>query len=131
MGNSKIVMLSGIYLILGMYTLSFHQNDNLNSSSVISVATTVQAEHLAKAGISLALAKMGSDAALFSYSTQSSTVESGTILYRAEQPVGYPSTDSKITSTGVFSGDTVSVTAVFQYDRGRWRILRVYSPPVM
>ncbi len=38
MGTSKIVMLSGVYLILGMYTVGFTSADRNNSSIAESVA---------------------------------------------------------------------------------------------
>ncbi len=129
MDNSKIVMLSGIYLILGMYSLSMNSSNNTNAVSVETSANAVQAEKLAKSGISLALEKMGANASLYNYSSESVPAEGGIIVFSADRPAGYSSSQSKITSIGSFHSSSVTITATFSYERGRWRILRVYYPP--
>ncbi len=130
MGTSKIVMLSGVYLILGMYTVSFTTADRNNSSIAESVANSIQAEQFARTGISLAMNKMGASAATSSYADQNVSVMNGSVVYSASQ-TGLPSSQSQVTSIGTFSGKTVTIKAVFSYDRNRWRVIRMYVPPVV
>jgi len=127
MGSSKIIMLSGVYLILGFYTVSFYQADRTNSVSVEAVANSVQAEQLARTGISMALADMGSSSTTKSFAAKSVSMTNGTITYSAST-TGI-SSQSKITSTAVFNGRTITMTAIFSYDRGRWRMIRSYATP--
>ena len=129
MGTSKIVMLSGVYLILGMYTVSFTAADRNNSSIAESVANSIQAEQIARTGISLAMTKMGSSFATSSYTNQNASVMNGSVVYSASQ-TGLPTSQSQVTSTATFAGKTVTIKAVFSYDRNRWRVIRMYVPPV-
>ena len=126
MGSSRVIMLSGVYLILGFYTLSFYQADRTNSITVEAVANSVQAEQLARTGISMAMTKMGGSSAVSSFVSESVSMTNGTVTYQADVLTG---SQSKITSTGVFNGRTITMTAVFSYDRGRWRMIRSYATP--
>ncbi|HAP36451.1 MAG TPA: hypothetical protein DCQ28_11100 [Bacteroidetes bacterium] len=128
MGTSKIVMLSGIYLILGMYTVGFTSADRNNSSIAESVANSVQAEQIARTGISLAMTKMGGSSSINSYTDQNASVMNGSVVYSAS-PAGLPASQSQVTSTGTFSGKTVTIKAVFSYERNRWRVIRMYVVP--
>lgn len=127
MGSSKIVMLSGVYLILGMYTLSFSIADRSNSKSVEAVANTIQSEQLALSGISLAMQKMGSNSNLDQFASTQSSMTSGTVTYSAAEIVNQK--QSEITSTATFSGKTITAKATFNYYNGRWRVARVYITP--
>ncbi len=119
-------MLSGLYLILGSYTISFYESDRVNSVSVEAVTNSVQAEQLARTGIAIAMEKMGANGTLKSFPTESVTMTDGTISYSA---ASISATQSRITSTALFNGRTISVTAIFSYDRGRWRMIRSYATP--
>lgn len=130
MGTSKIVMLSGVYLILGMYAVSFTAADRTNSAISESVANKIQAEQIARTGISLAMTKMGGTYSLAtrSYTDQNASYMNGSLVYSASQ-TGLPSSQSEVTSTGTFAGKTVTIKAVFSYERNRWRVIRMYLPP--
>jgi hypothetical protein len=121
-------MLSGIYLILGMYTVSFTSADRNNSSIAESVANSIQAEQIARTGISLAMTKMGGSSSINSYTDQNASVMNGSVVYSASQ-AGLPTSQSQVTSTGTFSGKTVTIKAVFSYERNRWRVIRMFVPP--
>ena len=127
MGSSKIIMLSGVYLILGFYTVSFYQAERTNSLTVEAVANSVQAEQLARTGISMALVEMGSSSTTTSFSTKTVSMTGGSVTYSATTTA--ITSQSKITSTADFNGRTVSMTAIFSYDRGRWRMIRSYATP--
>ncbi len=118
-------MLSGVYLILGMYAVSFDDAHQSNFDLAATTATTIQAEQLARAGISLAMTNMGANPSKHTFTSSSSTL-SGSVEYSA---VGTPS-ESEITSTATFNGKRVVVKAVFSFYNNRWRFTRVYIPPV-
>jgi hypothetical protein len=117
-------MLSGVYLILGFYTVSFYQADRTNSISVVAAANSVQAEQLARTGISMALAKMGNNASIPSF-TEASSMSDGTISYTA----AVSGTKTNITSTATFNGRSISMKAVFTFYNGRWRLTQTYAIP--
>ena len=124
MGTSKIIMLSGIYLILGFYTVGFGVADESNFALATQVATQVQAEQIARTGISLALANMANVNTKNTFSN-SAIVLNGNATYTA---IGNTS-QSVITSIGLFNKKSVTVKAVVVYSNNRWRISRIYIPP--
>lgn len=130
MGTSKVILLSGIYLILGFYTVSFTAADETNFSSALTVATESQAEQLAKTGISLALQRFANNLAMTSIGTTNVSTMGGSVVYSASQPVSFPATQTQVVSTGTYNGVTVETTAVFHQYGGRWKVLRVYSKVV-
>ncbi|MDP1677162.1 MAG: hypothetical protein Q8L88_09870, partial [Bacteroidota bacterium] len=112
MGTSKIAMLSGVYLILGMYTVSFTTTDRENNSIAESVANSIQAEQIARTGISLAMTKMGGtySSSTREYSNQNASVMNGSVVFSASQS-GLPASQSQVTSTATFAGKTVTIKA--------------------
>jgi hypothetical protein len=130
MGTSKVILLSGIYLILGFYTVSFTAADETNFSSALTVATESQAEQLSKTGVSLALQRFANNLAMTSIGTTNVSTLGGSVEYSASQPVSFPATQTQIISTGTYNGVTVQTTAVFHQFGGRWKVLRVYSKTV-
>ncbi|MBI2429073.1 MAG: hypothetical protein HYV29_09815 [Ignavibacteriales bacterium] len=130
MGTSKIVMLSGVYVILGFYTISFNRADETNFSNALNATSTAQAEQLAQTGVSLALAYMADNASLYSFSTRSLSTMGGTVAYASSRPASFSATQSEVRATGTFNGKQVVMTAVFHYYGGRWKVLRVYTETV-
>jgi hypothetical protein len=128
MGTSKIIMLSGIYLILGIYSVGFDVADETNFQLSANNANAVQAEQIARSGISLAMTNMGADSLMHTYNEITTEVMCGSVVYSASQ-IGLPSSQSQIVSTGNFNGKTVVVKAVVIYDRNRWRLIQMYIPP--
>jgi len=130
MGTSKVILLSGIYLILGFYTVSFTAADETNFSSALNVATESQAEQLAKTGVSLALQRFANNLAMTSIGTTNVSTMGGAVVYSASQPVSFPATQTQVVSAGTYNGVTVQTTAVLHQYGGRWKVLRVYSKVV-
>ena len=126
MGSSKIIMLSGVYMILGMYTVSFDAAHQSNFDLAAKTATSIQAEQIARTGISLAMTKMGGNSSIYSYSDVSASVMGGSVVYSATGT----SSQSQVTSTATYNGKTIVVKAVFTFYHNRWRISRLYVPPV-
>lgn len=130
MGSSKIIVLAGVYLLLGFYTVSFNAADEANFSTALSVATEVQAEQLAKTGVSLALQRFGSNLAMYTISSTSVTTMGGNVTYSASRPASFPLTQTEVIATGTYNGVQVQTTAVFHQYGGRWKLLRVTSEKV-
>jgi len=113
--------------MLGMYTVSFDAAHQSNFDLAATTATLVQAEQLARTGISLAMTKMGGNSSIYSYNVGSTSIMGGSVAYSATGT----SSQSQITSTAIYNGKTVVVKATFVYYNNRWRISRLYVPPVV
>ena len=129
MENSKIVMLSGIYLILGMYVLSFNSANTESGKNVIKSASKTQAEHMARTGISLALKEMGNVSTKHTITQQIVSFSADKVQYSAYRATGHPLSETQITAIGTDGNESVTMIAVCSYDRGRWRITRIYTVP--
>lgn len=126
MGSSKIIMLSGVYLILGYYLVGFYQVERTNSHTVEAVANSVQAEQLARTGVNLSMTRLGEHLGSKSFSTQNASMSGGSISYVATAMSG---NYSKVTSTATFNGRTITITAVMFHNGDRWVINRTYVTP--
>ncbi len=126
MGSSKIIMLSGVYLILGYYLIGFYQVERTNSHTVEAVANSVQAEQLARTGVNLSMVRLGEFLGTKSFSTRTASMSGGTINYVATAMSG---SYSKVTSTATFNGRTITITAVMYHNGDRWEIDRTYVTP--
>jgi hypothetical protein len=127
MGSSKIIMLSGVYLILGMYSISFNNYDGASFDLAAKTASAVQAEQIARTGISLALANMANRANSASATTINAAVMNGNVTCTV--PVFNSTTQYLISSTAVFNGKSLTVKAVFVFHNNRWKVNQIYIPP--
>ena len=136
MGTSKIIMLSGVYLIFGFYSVAFNHADESMFKSAMKTATLAQAEQLAQTGLSLASGYMANDASKSSFATRTFVTGNDTVRYSASQPAGFPASQTQVTSvathTTVVGGiakvsRTVTQTAVYQYHNNRWKQMRVFT----
>jgi hypothetical protein len=126
MGSSKIIMLSGVYLILGYYLVGFYQVERTNSHTVEAVANSVQAEQLARTGVNLSMTRLGEFVGSKAFTSQTASMSGGTITYVA---TAMPGSYSQVTSTAVFNGRTIIITAVMFHNGDRWVINRTYVTP--
>jgi hypothetical protein len=127
MGSSKIIVLSGVYLMLGFYTLSFNAADESNFSTALVVASETQAEQLAKTGVSLALQKFANNLTIYSIAPTSVSTMGGTITYSASKPASFPWNQTQVVAFGTYEGKRIKSTAVFHQYGGRWKLLRVVT----
>lgn len=130
MGSSKIILLSGVYLILGFYTLSFQRVDENNFTSTITASSKMQAEQYAQIGLSLALTTMANNSSMYSFSPRTFSTAGGTVMYSASRPAGFPSTQTQVIAIGIHNGKQVTMTAVYHFYGNRWKILRVFTETV-
>jgi len=136
MGSSKIIMLSGMYLIFGFYIVAFNNADESMFKSSTKTATGAQIEQLAQTGLSLASGYMAGDASKANFATRTYVTGNDTVSYSAAQPAGFPASQTQVTSvashTTVVDGQVrvtraVTETAVYQYNHGRWKQVRVFT----
>lgn len=131
MGTSKIILISGVYMILGLYTFGLNSADENQCKQALSVAQSVQTEQIAESGISLALVYMGNNSAILSFSPITKSTMGGTVAYSASHPASLSLTEREIVSTATMVCGTATVcvkkTAIVHFDKGLWRIIRTYS----
>lgn len=140
MGSSKIIMLSGVYLIFGFYTIAFNRADEMMFKTSVKSAALGQTEQLSLTGLALAKGYMGGNSGRDSYPWRTFVSGIDTVKYSATQPAGFPSSQTQVTSIATHtttvttaSGPVVTVrrqvtqTAVFQFNKGRWKQMRVYT----
>ena len=130
MGTSKITLLSGTYIILGLYMFGFNSVDETTNSLAYTAAERTQSEQLARSGVMLALLYMGSNSSITSFSPRSQSTMGGTVTYSASNPATLSSSERLITSRGVINSTQMETTAVVQYKDGRWQIERMYMQAV-
>ena len=131
MGTSKISLISGVYIILGLYTFAFNNSDETVSKLAYTAGNQTQAEQLAKTGLSLALLKLyyynpSTNYSSTYFSTQNASSMGGSVTYKASVVSGLASDERQVVATGTIGNTTVTVTAVVHYNSGRWRIERTY-----
>ncbi len=131
MGTSKIILISGIYVVLGLYSFGLNSADEMQSKESLSTAQSIQTEQIAVSGISLAVAYMGNNSTITSFSPITKSTMGGIVTYSASNPASLSSTEREIVSTAtmVCGSATMQVktTAVVQFNKGLWRITRLYT----
>jgi hypothetical protein len=136
MGSSKIIMLSGVYLIFGFYIVAFNNADESMFKSSMKTATLAQEEQLAQTGLSLASGFMSNDVSRSNFATKTFVSGTDTVRYSASHPAGFPASQTQVTSVASHSttvGGVVKVsravtqTAVYQFHNGRWKQMRVFT----
>src|SRR5512140_134998 len=103
MGSSKIIMLSGVYLIFGFYTVAFNHADESMFKSSMKAATLVQSEQLAQTGLSLASGFMANDVNHYTFSTRTFVSGNDTVRYSATRPASFPASQTQVTSVASHS----------------------------
>ena len=136
MGSSRIIMLSGVYLIFGFYTIAFNNADESMYKTSVKSATLAVSEQLAQSGLSLASGYMANDFSKISFATRTFVTAGDTVKYTATHPASLPASQTQVTSTAshatvvggvVKESRTVTQTAVYQFHNGRWKQMRVYN----
>jgi hypothetical protein len=138
MGSSKIIMLSGIYLIFGFYIKAYHNVDEMVFKASVKAASMAQTEQLAQTGVTLAKSFLGGSATR-SLATQTFVSGLDTVRYSAV-PGSLPSSQTMVTSVAshyttidVDGVPTIKVvrkvtqTALMQYHNSRWKQLKIYT----
>ena len=139
MGSSKIIMLSGIYLIFGFYIKSYNNVDEMVFKTALKSATMAQTEQLAQTGVTLAKSYLGGSATR-TFTTRTFVSGNDTVKYSASSVGVASSSQTMVTSTAshyttitVNGAPQIKVvrrviqTALMQYHNSRWKQIRVYT----
>jgi hypothetical protein len=126
MGSAKLALIGAVYTILNLYTFSFNSTDSTTGFAAYTVGNTTQAEQLSKAGVGLAIVKMGDSSTVFNFSN-TVTAMGGTVTYSVRKV--YYSSDRIISSSTTFGNANVVTTArvYFDSDKDIWRISKISS----
>lgn len=118
MGNSRFLMIAGMTVIVGMYTLGIKRAEQHLQLVTVVEAVDVQAKEIARAGIGLGLTRM------IGQGSASATVEGlslmgGSLAYNLVKNTD--STSASIVSTGTYAGEVVQLSAVIsEVAPGTW-----------
>lgn len=111
MGVSKIVLLGGVSVILGIYALGIKKADTKVENVVTAYAELVQTEEIAKSGVQLAINILGTAKPAILPQVTGQQLLGGTMSFTTDT-LGLPATDIRITATGQYYGHQVTRIAV-------------------
>lgn len=114
-------MLSGLYMIFGIYILAFNQADEQMFQSALKSVNTVQTEQLVATGVAIAIGDMGNNA-LEPDHTSTVRLGEGSVTYTIQRT----GTTATILSTSTYYGITKTSKAYANYYHNRWRVNRIY-----
>ena len=118
MGNSRFLMIAGMTVILGMYTLGIKRAEQRLQEVTIAGAVDVQAKAIARAGIGLGLTRM-MELGATSAAVEDLSLMGGSLAYSLAKNAD--STSASIVSTGVYQGHAVQVSALIdEVTPGTW-----------
>ena len=139
MGTSKGILLSGIALVIGLYTSGVKQADGLTASTAVSRVNDVQSYAIARSGLRFALNDLATRS--WGSGTWSSSVNmfGGSLTYTVDNQ-HYGTGNARIWTTGTFNGkQTKIITDVTKtwsgwvhhsWRRGSmWEINKMYVAP--
>lgn len=108
MGGAKTVLLSGLYVIIGLYAASLRNADYNMQQAAESFIQSDQAVEIARAGIEFAINDLGTVKPNKLPTASGLSVMDGTLSYDVTDR---SSDEVEITSTGIFSGQTATIVA--------------------
>ena len=128
MGTSRIIFASGVFVIIGMYSLSFQTADKATSAVALAQAYHGQAEQNALAGVKFATVDMGNHQNLLPSSTVN--LMGGSVNYStAKITPATPYTKVKVTATGTYGGHSITYLATAEFGPYSWKVTRIYTAP--
>lgn len=138
MGNSKVMFLGAVTVIIGMYALKIKEADRTVATIGGYRAYEFQALELAKTGVDLAVNELSATTSLLSV-TRTRTLLGGTVTY-AMSIVDWDK--QKVTSTAKVNGQTRTLVAYLQKEGSgtirdgrkrkkwsRWETTKIYVKP--
>lgn len=118
MGNSRFLMIAGMTVIVGMYTLGIKRAEYHSLATTSSQALDAQAKEIARSGIGLGLTRMvalGSASA----AVEGLPLMGGSLTYDLAKNAD--STSASIVSTGSYHGHVVQLSALIdEVSPGKW-----------
>jgi hypothetical protein len=111
MGTGKGILLAGVSLILGFYTLGIKGVDQMQSQQAENRVYGIQAESIAKSGMRFAINQLATSSFLFYGTRRTLTLFDGQLTYEVYINPFYPS-QATVISTGTVKGNRVVISAV-------------------
>jgi hypothetical protein len=127
MGTSKVILASGMFVIIGMYSLAFRTADNASFTVAQAQAFRNQATQIALAGVRFASVDLGNRESPGVLPSGTVNLMGGSTTYVTDRPAGYPVTQVRVTSTGNYGGHSITTVAVMNWSSLRWTITRTYA----
>ena len=128
MGTSKVIIGLGIYAVIGLYALAFNTADNAIATVGQSQAYHDVARQIASSGVKFAIGDAGSSVSP-TLGTTTVSMMSGSVTYVTDRPAGVAANQMRVTSTGTYSTNSVTMVAILYYNGVKWTIQRVYQQP--
>ena len=135
MGNLNVLLLSGIYVMLGVYTVGIRGSDIQQSKIAWAHSYQAQAEEIARTGIQFCINDLGTAKPTALPSTYNLSVFGGKVTYTSNDS-GLASDQVRITSIGDFNNHRVTRVAVIKLVTtqvikkkkwNRWETEKVYT----
>jgi hypothetical protein len=111
MGNTKVIFLSGLCVIIGLYTYNIREADSKAQSASNAHVFRLQAEEVAKSGTQHAINKLGTAKPNRLPRLSNQSLFGGVLNYRCDDS-GLDGDRVRITSSGTVSGHTITRIAV-------------------
>lgn len=137
MGNSRVIFVGAVSVIMGLYTVGLQKAERAVGRIGEVHAYQMQAEEIARSGVSLAINKMGQSKPAKLPKLNGLSIFGGTVSYVVDDS-GLPAEQARITAVGTFQGHQVTRTAVVALTGttgggkkkkkwSNWEILKVYT----
>jgi hypothetical protein len=124
MNNARLVMIAGLTVIVGMYSLDLQRPGAALGSAAVSEGVRIQAKQIARAGVGLAMTRM-TELGLKATSVEGLPLMGGALSYTIS--VNADSSSASIVSLGSYQGLVVQMNGwIDETPTGRWVLRREY-----
>jgi hypothetical protein len=133
MGNSRVIFVGAVSIILGLYSTGLQKAERAVNRVGVIHSFQVQAEEIAKAGISLAIESLGTSKPSPLPSLSNLSIHGGTVRYVTDES-GLASDEVRITSISEYQSYRVTKTAIVKVSKisattrkkwANWEIVKV------
>ncbi len=139
MGTAKVIFLSGLYIIMGVYTVGFNKANTSVRNIADYQASHVEAAQIAQTGVQFAVRDLGTSMPSTLPSTTGLTMMGGSMSYNCDNS-GLPADQARITAVGTYNGQQVTTIAIVKLmatlpdDGGKfrwnsWQIVQIQTLP--
>jgi hypothetical protein len=139
MGSSKIILVSGLCVMLGFYAYVIQKASNSIISTGADRRASTQARMLSNGALNMATVYLSTAGGESYYTVTGQSMSGGTMSWSITQS-GFPADQAQVTAMGVFGVDTVSQIALLSktstpQDWGgrrqwnQWGVVKIYTNP--
>lgn len=124
MNNARLVMIAGLTVIVGMYSLDLQRPGARLGSAAVSEGVRVQAKQIARAGVGLGMTRM-TELGVKATSVEGLPLMGGALSYTIS--VNADSSSASIVSVGSYQGLVVQMNGwIDETPTGQWVLRREY-----